>query len=136
MDLNFSNQIIRNGDVNISVNITGHGEPLLLIHGYPETHLGWHMLVPELAKKYTVICPDVRGNGDSDKPVGSADHSNYSKRTLASDMISIMDELGFDQFKVIGHDRGARITHRLCLDHPTRVTRAVLLDIIPTLTLY
>ena len=136
MNLNFSNQIVSNGNVDISVNITGRGEPLLLIHGYPETHLGWHTLVPELAKKYTVVCPDVRGNGASDKPVGADDHSNYSKRVLASDMIAIMDELGFDQFKVIGHDRGARITHRLCLDHPARVTRAVLLDIIPTRTLY
>jgi haloacetate dehalogenase len=135
MNLNFVNHIVKNGDVKISVNVTGQGEPLLLIHGYPETHLGWHKLVPELAKKYTVICPDLRGNGASDKPVGTEDHTNYSKRAMASDMIAVMDELGFDQFRVIGHDRGARVTHRLCLDHPQRVSRAVLLDIIPTRTL-
>ena len=136
MSLNFRNQIVKNGDVNISVNVMGSGEPLLLIHGYPETHLTWHKIVPELAQRYTVVCPDVRGNGGSDKPVGAADHSNYSKRALASDMIAIMDELGFETFKVVGHDRGARITHRLCLDYPSRVTKAVLLDIIPTRTLY
>jgi len=136
MSLNFRKQIVKNGDVNISVNVMGSGEPLLLIHGYPETHLTWHKIVPELAQRYTVICPDVRGNGGSDKPVGAPDHSNYSKRALASDMIAIMDELGFETFKVVGHDRGARITHRLCLDNPTRVTKAVLLDIIPTRTLY
>lgn len=136
MNLDFKTQIVSNGDVNISVNVTGQGEPLLLIHGYPETHLGWYKMVPELAKKYTVICPDLRGNGASDKPAGAEDHSNYSKRAMASDMIAIMDELGFDKFKVVGHDRGARVTHRLCLDYPERVTRAVFLDIIPTLTLY
>ena len=136
MSLNFRKQIVKNGDVNISVNVMGSGEPLLLIHGYPETHLTWHKIVPELAQRYTVICPDVRGNGGSDKPVGGPDHSNYSKRALASDMIAIMDELGFETFKVVGHDRGARITHRLCLDYPSRVTKAVLLDIIPTRTLY
>ena len=136
MNLNFRNEVVSNGDVNVSVNITGRGEPLLLIHGYPETHLGWHKLVPDLAKKYTVICPDLRGNGASDKPVGTEDHSNYSKRTMASDMIAIMDELGFDEFRVMGHDRGARVTHRLCLDYPERVSKAVLLDIIPTLTFY
>ena len=136
MNLNFNNKIISNGEVNLSVNITGQGEPLLLIHGYPETHLGWHRLVPELAKKYTVICPDLRGNGASDKPVGAEDHSTYSKRTMAADMIAIMDELEFDKFRVIGHDRGARVAHRLCLDQPERVSKAVLLDIIPTLTFY
>ncbi|RLA54413.1 MAG: alpha/beta hydrolase [Gammaproteobacteria bacterium] len=136
MNLNFRTQNVQNGDVNISVKVTGQGEPLLLIHGYPETHLGWHKLVPELAKKYTVICPDLRGNGASDKPAGAEDHANYSKRAMASDMIEIMDELGFDKFKVVGHDRGARVTHRLCLDYPQRVIRAVLLDIIPTRTLY
>jgi len=136
MDLNYRNEVIRNDGVNISVNITGQGEPLLLIHGYPETYLGWHKLVPDLAEKYTVICPDLRGNGASDKPVGAEDHSNYSKRTMAADMIAIMDELGFDKFRVMGHDRGARVAHRLCLDHPERVSKAVLLDIIPTLTLY
>jgi len=136
MQLNFRNQMVKNGDTNISVNVAGSGEPLLLIHGYPETHLGWYKVVPELAKKYTVICPDLRGNGASDKPVGAGDHSNYSKRTMASDMVAIMDELGFDQFKVVGHDRGARVTHRLCLDYPERVSKAALLDIIPTRTLY
>jgi haloacetate dehalogenase len=136
MQLNFRNQIVKNGDVNVSVNVTGSGAPLLLIHGYPETHLSWHKIVPELAKRYTVICPDLRGNGASDKPVGAPDHSNYSKRAMASDMIAIMDELGFDRFKVVAHDRGARVTHRLCLDYPDRVSKAVLLDIIPTSTLY
>ncbi len=136
MQLNFTHHMISNGNVSLSVNVTGTGEPLLLIHGYPETHMGWYELVPELSKRYTVICPDLRGNGASDKPVGDSDHSNYSKRTMAQDMIAIMDALGFEQFKVVGHDRGARVTHRLCLDYPDRVIKAVLLDIIPTRTLY
>lgn len=92
--LNFRNQIVKNGDVKLSVNVMGSGEPLLLIHGYPETHMTWHKIVPELAQRYTVVCPDVRGNGGSDKPAGAPDHSNYSKRALASDMVAIMDELG------------------------------------------
>ncbi|RRJ85080.1 alpha/beta fold hydrolase [Aestuariirhabdus litorea] len=133
----FEQRFVRSGDLSICVYIAGEGEPLLLIHGYPETHLCWWDLAPKLvAEGYQVICPDLRGYGASDKPVGTADHANYSKRAMASDMIAIMDALGHERFRVVGHDRGARVTHRLCLDHPDRVLNATLIDIIPTRTFY
>ncbi|HEX7967975.1 MAG TPA: alpha/beta hydrolase [Stellaceae bacterium] len=110
----------------------GKGPPLLLLHGYPETHAMWHKLAPTLAERFTVICPDLRGYGDSSKPPGGAGHYGYSKRAMAADQIEVMEKLGFRRFQVVGHDRGARITHRMCLDHPERVERAAVLDIIPT----
>lgn len=136
MDLGFTTQRVMSGDVAISVNTVGQGEPLLLIHGYPETHLTWYAVIPELAKQYTVVCPDLRGYGASDKPAGEPDHANYSKRAMAQDMIAVMDALGFDRFRVVAHDRGARVAHRLCLDHPQRVSKVALVDIVPTTTLY
>jgi haloacetate dehalogenase len=114
----------------------GKGRPLLLLHGYPETHAMWHKLAPALAERYTVICPDLRGYGDSSKPPGGADHGAYSKRAMAADQIAVMEELGFSRFQVVGHDRGARVVHRLCLDHPRRVERAGVLDIIPTASVF
>ena len=120
----------------INVVIAGSGPPLLLLHGAPQTHAIWHRVAPELAKEYTVIAADLRGYGDSSKPDGGSNHVNYSKRAMALDQIEVMKHFGFDRFAVVGHDRGARVTHRLLLDHPKAVTRAAVLDIVPTQHLY
>jgi haloacetate dehalogenase len=116
--------------------IGGSGPPLLLIHGAPLTHLSWYRVAPELAKKYTVIAPDLRGYGDSSKPADGENHINYSKRSMAQDKIEVMRHFGFGRFAVVGHDRGGRVAHRLALDHPEAVTRLSVLDIVPTHYLY
>ena len=116
--------------------IGGKGPPLLLIHGAPLTHLSWFRVAPELAKRFTVIAPDLRGYGDSSKPEDGENHVNYSKRAMAQDMIDAMKHFGFDRFAVVGHDRGGRVGHRLALDHPQAVTRMAVLDIVPTQYLY
>jgi haloacetate dehalogenase len=108
------------------------GIPLLLLHGYPQTHTMWHKVVDELSKKYYVVCPDLKGYGDSSKPRGMEDHKNYSKKVMAEEMVNIMDYLDFKTFYVAGHDRGARVTHRMCLDYPDRVLKACVMDIAPT----
>jgi len=110
----------------------GSGPPLLLLHGYPQTHVMWHAVAPELARHYQVVCPDLRGYGDSAKPDGPADHSAYAKRAMARDMVEIMDALGAGTFAVAGHDRGGRVAHRLALDYPQRVAALCVLDIVPT----
>lgn len=120
------------GEVRIHARIGGTGPPVLLLHGYPQTHVMWHRVAPVLARDHTVVVPDLRGYGDSGKPASQADHSSYSKRATAADMAALMTRLGHRSFAVAGHDRGARVTHRLCLDHPDRVTRAAVLDIVPT----
>jgi haloacetate dehalogenase len=114
----------------------GRGYPILLLHGYPETHVCWHLIVPKLAKHFTVICTDLRGFGDSSKPPSDPKHLGYSKRVMAQDQVEVMEHLGFTEFAVIGHDRGARVAHRMALDHPDKVTKLALLDIIPTLTAF
>ncbi|PSF36029.1 alpha/beta hydrolase [Aphanothece hegewaldii CCALA 016] len=110
----------------------GTGFPLLLLHGYPQTHVMWHKIAPSLAQKFTVIAPDLRGYGDSYKPKDAPDHSNYSKRVVAADLVNLMALLGKKEFYLIGHDRGARVAHRLTLDYPKKVKKLGLLDIIPT----
>ena len=110
----------------------GSGPPLLLLHGYPQSHVMWHKIAPRLAQDFTVVAPDLRGYGDSGKPVGDPDHMNYSKRVMAQDQVDVMEALGFDQFLLVGHDRGARVSHRLTKDHPQRVQKLATLDIIPT----
>ena len=120
----------------IHLRIKGEGPPLLLLHGYPQTHAIWHAVAPRLAERFTVVCADLRGYGDSSKPEGGTDHAGYAKRAMAQDMIEVMAALGYDRFHIAGHDRGGRVTHRLCLDHPDRVMRAAVLDIVPTLTLF
>ena len=111
----------------------GTGPPLLLLHGYPQTHLMWRKLAPRLAIEFTVVVPDLRGYGDSSKPPAGSDNVNYSKRALAQDQVETMTALGFERFAVAGHDRGARVAHRLARDHPERIERLALLDIVPTL---
>ena len=112
--------------------------PLLLLHGHPQTHLIWHRVASKLAEHFTLVAVDLRGYGDSDKPASDAsvNHAPYSKRVMAQDMVSVMQTLGFARFKVLAHDRGARVTHRMLVDHPTVVERATLLDISPTLAMY
>ncbi|MEX0605501.1 MAG: alpha/beta hydrolase [Marinobacter sp.] len=124
------------GKTGINVTLGGSGPPLLLLHGYPETHAMWHRVAPTLARQFHVVCPDLRGYGDSDKPGGLPDHSNYSKRAMAQDMVEVMTSLGYDEFMIAGHDRGARVTHRMALDHPERVQKACIMDIAPTLHMF
>ncbi len=114
----------------------GSGPPLLLLHGHPQTHAIWHKVAPALAERFTLVACDLRGYGDSSKPQGEPDHANYSKRTMALDALAVMRSLGFETFKVLAHDRGARVAHRLALDHPQAVERMALLDIAPTLAMY
>ena len=122
--------------VQIAAVIGGAGPPLLLLHGHPQTHAIWHRVAPALAERFTVVAADLRGYGDSSKPAGAADHSNYAKRVMALDQLALMRNLGFDRFDVLAHDRGARVAHRLAMDHPEAVRRLVLLDIAPTLAMY
>ncbi|BDD60360.1 hypothetical protein MPDQ_000449 [Monascus purpureus] len=115
---------------------TTSGPALLLLHGYPQTYLIWHLVVTDLAKKYTIVALDLRGYGASSKPRGDGNHANYSKRVMARDCARVMGKLGHSRYYVCGHDRGARVTHTLCIDYPERVMKAMLLDISPTLTMY
>jgi haloacetate dehalogenase len=110
----------------------GAGPALLLLHGYPQTHLCWRLVAPELARRFTIVCPDLKGYGDSDAPAPDPDSSNYSKRAIAAELVELMAVLGFPRFSIMGHDRGARVGYRLVLDHPERVGRMVMLDILPT----
>ena len=114
----------------------GSGPPLLLMHGNPFTHLSWLKVAPTLAREFTVVATDLRGYGDSEKPLGGDDHSGYSFRVMAQDQVEVMAALGFPRFFAAGHDRGARVLHRMCLDYPEKVTRAAILDIIPQHYLY
>ncbi len=120
----------------INVEYGGDGAPVLLLHGYPETHAMWHKVAPALARDHAVVCPDLRGYGDSSKPRGLPDHSNYSKREMALDMVEMMAKLGHERFHVVGHDRGARVGHRLARDHSSKVSTLTVLDISPTLKMY
>ncbi len=110
----------------------GDGPPLLLLHGYPQSHVMWHKVAPRLAEDFTVVVSDLRGYGDSGKPSGDPEHMNYSKRAMAQDQVDVMQHLGFESFFLVGHDRGARVSHRLVKDHPQRVQKLAVLDIIPT----
>jgi len=125
----------------INLRLGGSGPALLLLHGYPQTHVMWHRIAPRLAERFTVVCADLRGYGDSGKPesgapIGDSSHAAYSKRAMAADQAEVMTALGFERFSVVGHDRGARVTHRLLLDHGARVDKAAVLDIAPTLDMY
>jgi haloacetate dehalogenase len=116
--------------------MAGQGSPVLLLHGAPQSHISWRLVAPELAKDFTVVVTDLRGYGDSSKPADGENHSNYSKRAMALDQVEVMKQLGFEKFALIGHDRGGRVGHRLALDHPDRLTKLAVLDIVPTYYLY
>lgn len=122
--------------VNIAYIKGGQGPALLLLHGHPQTHVIWHKVADTLAQHFTVIASDLRGYGDSDKPQGLPDHSNYSKRVMGEDQIALMQQLGFDQFLVMAHDRGGRVAYRMALDHPEVIRKLVILDVAPTLAMY
>jgi haloacetate dehalogenase len=113
--------------------IGGSGPPLLLLHGNPLTHVMWHKIASRLAEEYTVVAADLRGYGDSSKPPANDDHSAYSFRTMADDQVEVMRKLGFERWRVAGHDRGGRVAHRMAIDHGERVERVAFLDIVPTL---
>jgi haloacetate dehalogenase len=110
----------------------GNGPPLLLLHGNPLTHVSWHAVAPRLAERFHVVAADLRGYGDSSAPPEAPDSSNYSFRAMAQDQVEVMKALGYDRFYVAGHDRGGRTTHRMCLDHPEKIIKAAIIDIVPT----
>ena len=128
----FELSMIDAGEAEIRVRRGGSGPPLLLLHGNPQTHVMWHEVAPLLAREFTVVASDLRGYGDSSKPPTGPDHEPYSKRAMARDQVSVMHHLGFERFGVCGHDRGGRVAYRMALDHPERVSKLALLDIIPT----
>jgi haloacetate dehalogenase len=128
----FEQKRITTSGTTINLRQGGSGPPLLLLHGYPQSHLMWHKIAPRLAHDFTVVAADLRGYGDSGKPHGDPEHQTYSKRAMAQDQVEVMQQLGFESFNLVGHDRGARVSHRLTLDHPQRVQKLALLDIIPT----
>lgn len=129
----FARKRIKTSGAEIALVQGGSGAPLLLLHGYPQTHAIWHKVAPALAERYTLVIPDLRGYGASSKPPTDDRHLPYGKRAMALDMVEVMRALGFPRFALAGHDRGARVTYRLALDHPECVERAATLDIIPTL---
>lgn len=132
----FKRERIKTSGAVINVVHGGKGSPLLLLHGIPETHVLWRKVAPELAQNFTLVIADLRGYGDSSKPPGAADHFAYSKRAMAQDQVEVMEQLGFREFRVVGHDRGGRVAHRMALDHPDRLTKLVILDIVPTYKCY
>ena len=133
----FEKRRIRTRGATINLVTAGDGPPVLMLHGYPQTHAIWHKIAPRLAQSHTVVCADLRGYGDSSKPKGLPDHSNYSKRVMAQDMVEVMSKLGHASFHLVGHDRGARVGHRLARDHGPSVVRAFMaIDISPTLKVF
>lgn len=128
---NLKQQSITVNNVRLNVWTGGEGKPIVLLHGFPQTAIMWRKITPQLLKKYTVICPDLRGYGDSQKPI-----SGYDNRTMAKDIKALMDELSFSSYSVISHDRGARVAHRLALDFPECVEKLCVLDIVPTHTVF
>ena len=131
----FTSETVKTTGTTIHVLSKGTGRPLLLLHGYPETHLTWRKVAPQLAQTFTVVVPDLRGYGQSGRPSDGDGHRNYSFRAMAQDQIDVMRHFGHERFLVAAHDRGARVTHRMLLDHPANVERACLIDIAPTLTI-
>ena len=132
----FTEERIETSGATIHAVRRGSGPPLLLLHGYPQTHVMWHLVAPGLAEEFTVVAADLRGYGDSSKPPGDPEHARYSKREMARDQVDVMARLGFESFFVAGHDRGGRVAHRMALDHPRRVRKVALLDIVPTRTMF
>jgi haloacetate dehalogenase len=132
----FESATIDTDETTIFVRRSGSGAPILLLHGFPETHLMWRDVAPVLARRFTVVCADLRGYGRSGCPASTPDHAAYAKRAMARDMVAVMERLGFPRFSVAGHDRGGRVAYRMALDHPARVERLAVLDIVPTGTVW
>ncbi len=128
----FEQQFVNAGDVTLSVHRAGHGMPLILLHGYPQNHHCWAKIAPTLAEHFDVIIPDLRGYGQSDAPADDANHTVYAKRTMAADIAGMMDSLGIERAHILGHDRGARVAYRFGLDHPNRIDRLGIIEIVPT----
>jgi haloacetate dehalogenase len=132
----FEHMTVETTSATINLVRGGKGSPVLLLHGYPQTHVMWHKIAPRLAEDFSLVIPDLRGYGDSSKPPDGENHFGYSKRATAQDQLEVMDRLGFKQFAVVGHDRGGRVAHRMALDHTEQVTKLAVLDIVPTYKLY
>ncbi|OAI41651.1 alpha/beta hydrolase [bacterium SCGC AG-212-C10] len=127
----FETRDIQTSETTIHLVTAGDGPPLLLLHGYPQSHVMWHKVAPALAKQFTVVVPDLRGYGDSGKPTTDPEHLTYSKRSMAKDMVEVMEALGHPRFSVAGHDRGGRVTYRMALDWQDRMVKVAVLDIMP-----
>jgi haloacetate dehalogenase len=127
---------INTGEATIFLRLKGSGRPVLLLHGFPQTHLMWRDVAPLLARNFTVVCADLRGYGRSSCPPSNRDHTPYSKRAMAQDLVIAMEQLDFQQFAVAGHDRGGRVAYRMALDHPDRIDRLAVLDVLPTKTVW
>src|SRR5688572_19890747 len=123
---------VETGETTIFIRSAGTGPPVLLLHGFPQTHLMWRHVAPLLARRFTVVCADLRGYGRSSCPASAPDHAPYAKRAMAQDMVTVMEHLGFSKFCIAGHDRGGRVAYRLALDDPERVQRLAVLDIVTT----
>src|SRR5215510_10602787 len=132
----FETAELQTGETSIFVRWSGSGLPILLLHGFPQTHLMWRSVAPLLARNFTVVCADLRGYGRSGCPASTPDHAPYAKRAMAQDMVIVMERLGFPRFSVAGHDRGGRVAYRMALDHPSHVDRVAVLDILPTGTVW
>jgi haloacetate dehalogenase len=132
----FRNERIKTSGAEINAVIGGSGPPVLMFHGAPQSLITWRLIAPDLAKEYTLVMCDLRGYGDSSRPPGGGDHSDYSKRPMALDGVEVMKHLGFNQFRMVGHDRGGRVGRRMALDHPDKVTKLAVLDIVPAHYLY
>jgi haloacetate dehalogenase len=132
----FRNERIKTPGAEINTVIGGSGPPVLLFHGAPQSLITWRLIAPDLAKDYTLVMCDLRGYGDSSRPPGGGDHSDYSKRPMALDGVEVMKHLGYNQFRMVGHDRGGRVGRRMALDHPDKVTKLAVMDIVPAHYLY
>jgi haloacetate dehalogenase len=132
----FTTAEIQTGETGIFVRSCGSGPPVLLLHGFPQTHLMWRSVAPPLSRDFTVVCADLRGYGRSGCPPSAPDHAPYAKRAMAEDMVTVMERLGFPRFSVAGHDRGGRVAYRMALDHPERLDRLAVLDVLPTETVW
>ena len=128
----FQSTIVDVGATTIALQWGGTGHAVLLLHGFPETHVMWHRVAPALAEDFTVVCADLRGYGASGTPPSTPDHAPYAKSAMAGDMVAVMERLGFDRFSVVGHDRGGRVAYRLALDYGKRVEKLAVLDVVPT----
>lgn len=133
---NFESGKMQVDDIEINYVIGGNGPPLLLLHGYPQTHIMWHKVAPALSEHFTIVASDLRGYGHSSKPVTTETHEPYSKRAMGNDQLGLMKKLGFNQFLLAGHDRGGRVAHRIALDHPNHILKVAVMDIAPTYAMY